>query len=96
MSAAESTGCCRRRVLISGLVQDVWFRATTAKQAVRAGVHGWVRNLPDGRVEAVLEGSADAVNKMIDFCSQGPDMARVDHVDIVEETPESLEDFRIR
>ncbi len=96
MSAAESTGCCRRRVLISGLVQDVWFRATTAKQAVRAGVHGWVRNLPDGRVETVLEGSTDAVNEMIDFCSQGPEMARVDHIEVIEETPERLEDFQIR
>ena len=96
MSAAESTGCCRRPVLISGLVQDVWFRATTAKHAARAGVHGWVRNLADGRVEAVLEGSADAVNEMIDFCSQGPEMARVDRIEVVEETPQDLEDFRIR
>ncbi len=96
MSAAESTDCCRRRVLISGLVQDVWFRATTAKHAIRAGVHGWVRNLADGRVEAVLEGGADAVNEMIDFCSQGPEMARVDRIEVVEETPEDLEGFQIR
>ena len=96
MSAAESTDCRRRRVFISGLVQDVWFRATTAKHAVRAGVHGWVRNLPDGRVEVILEGSADAVNEMIDFCSRGPEMARVDRIEVVEERPENLEDFRIR
>ena len=96
MSAAESTDCCRRRVLITGLVQDVWFRATTAKHAVRAGVHGWVRNLADGRVEAVLEGSADAVNEMIDFCSRGPEMARVDRIEVVEESPENLEGFKIR
>lgn len=96
MSAAESTGCCRRRVLISGLVQDVWFRATTAKHAVRVGVHGWVRNLADGRVEAVLEGGADAVNEMIDFCSRGPEMARVDRIEVLEESPESLEGFQIR
>ena len=96
MSAAESTGCCRRRVFISGLVQDVWFRATTAKHAVRAGVHGWVRNLADGRVEAVLEGSADAVNEMIDFCSRGPEMARVDQIEVVEENPENLDSFQIR
>ena len=96
MSAAQSTGCCRRRVLITGLVQDVWFRATTAKQAVRAGVHGWVRNLTDGRVEAVLEGDADAVGEMIDFCSRGPEMARVDRIEVVEESPENLEGFQIR
>ena len=96
MSAVESTDHCRRRVFISGLVQDVWFRATTAKHAVRAGVRGWVRNLADGRVEAVLEGTADAVNEMIDFCSQGPEMARVDRIEVVEESPENLEDFRIR
>ena len=96
MNTAESTGHCRRRVFISGLVQDVWFRGTTAKQAVRAGVHGWVRNLADGRVEAVLEGSADAVNEMVDFCSRGPEMARVDRIEVVEEAPENLEGFRIR
>ena len=96
MSAVESTGHCRRRVLISGLVQNVWFRATTAKQAARAGVRGWVRNLADGRVEAVLEGTADAVNEMIDFCSRGPELARVDRIEVVEESPENLEDFQIR
>ncbi len=96
MSAEKSTNRCRRRVLISGLVQNVWFRATTARRAVRAGVDGWVRNLADGRVEAVLEGNADAVNEMIDFCSRGPEMARVDRIDIVEETPENLEGFQLR
>ena len=96
MSAAKSTGRCRRRVFVSGLVQDVWFRATTAKQALRAGVDGWVRNLADGRVEAVLEGSADAVNEVIAFCSRGPEMARVDRIEVVEEGPENLEGFQIR
>ncbi len=96
MSVAESMDHCRRRVFVSGLVQDVWFRGTTAKQAVRAGVHGWVRNLADGRVEAVLEGSADAVSEMIDFCSRGPEMARVDRIEVVEESPENLEGFQTR
>jgi len=96
MSAVDPTGHCRRRVLVSGLVQDVWFRATTAKQAARAGVRGWVRNLADGRVEAVFEGPEDAVNEMLDFCARGPEMARVDRVEVVEESPEDLEDFRIR
>jgi acylphosphatase len=96
MRAAKPTGRCRRRVLISGFVQDVWFRASTARQAARAGVDGWVRNLADGRVEAVLEGTAEAVSEMIDFCSRGPEMARVDRIDVVEETPENLETFQIR
>ena len=96
MSTAESTDRCRRRVFISGLVQDVWFRATTAKHALRAGVDGWVRNLPDGRVEALLEGSAGAVNQLIDFCSRGPEMARVDRIEVIEEGPENLEGFQIR
>jgi acylphosphatase len=96
MNTAESTGHCRRRVFISGLVQDVWFRATTAKHAVHAGVRGWVRNLADGRVEAVLEGSAAAENEMVDFCSRGPEMARVDRIEVLEETPENLEGFRVR
>jgi acylphosphatase len=96
MSAAESTVCWRRRVLVSGLVQDVWFRASTAKQALRAGAHGWVRNLEDGRVEAVFEGSPSTVNEMIDFCSRGPELARVDQIEVIEESPENLEDFKIR
>jgi acylphosphatase len=96
MSAAKPTDRCRRRLLISGFVQDVWFRASTARQAARAGVDGWVRNLADGRVEAVLEGTAEAVSEMIDFCSRGPEMARVDRIDVVEETPENLETFQIR
>jgi acylphosphatase len=96
MSAAESTACWRRRVLVSGLVQDVWFRASTAKQAMLAGTHGWVRNLEDGRVEAVFEGSPSAVNEMIDFCSRGPELARVDQIEIIEESPENLEGFKIR
>jgi len=96
MKRAGSPGRCRRRVLVSGLVQNVWFRASTAKQAARLGVHGWVRNLADGRVETVVEGTADAVQQMIDFCSRGPEMARVDRIDVLEETPEDLEGFRIR
>ena len=96
MSASESTGRCRRRVFVTGLVQDVWFRATTAKHAAQAGVDGWVRNLPDGRVEAVFEGTPEAVNQAVDFCSRGPEMARVDRIEVIEESPENLEGFRIR
>jgi len=96
MSAAESTGRCRRHVFVTGRVQDVWFRATTAKRAVQLGVDGWVRNLPDGRVEAVFEGSPTAVGEAVDFCSRGPEMARVDRIEVIEESPEDLEGFKIR
>jgi len=83
-------------VFVTGLVQNVWFRATTAKHAVRAGVAGWVRNLPDGRVEAVLEGTPEAVEQTIEFCSRGPEMARVDRIEVIEEAPEDLAGFQIR
>jgi acylphosphatase len=96
LSAAESKDRCRRRVLVTGRVQNVWFRATTAKHALRAGVAGWVRNLDDGRVEAVLEGSPEAVQEAIDFCSRGPEMARVDRIEVIEESPEGLDGFQIR
>jgi len=77
-------------------VQNVWFRATTARHAVRVGVDGWVRNLPDGRVEAVLEGTPEAVNEAIEFCSRGPELARVDRIEVIEESPEHLQGFQIR
>jgi acylphosphatase len=83
-------------VVVRGLVQDVWFRASTMKAAIEAGVDGWVRNLPDGRVEAVLEGKTEAVQKMIEYCSKGPKLARVDEIDVIEEALEGLRDFKIR
>jgi acylphosphatase len=86
----------RRRIFVIGLVQDVWFRASTAKQAVAVGVDGWVRNLADGRVEAVIEGDETAVAKMLDYCAEGPELARVDSIEVVEESPEGLEGFSIR
>jgi acylphosphatase len=61
-----------------------------------AGVAGWVRNLRDGRVEAVFEGEPDAVRSVIDFCSLGPQWARVDGVEVIEEPAEGLEGFEIR
>jgi acylphosphatase len=96
MSAAQSTSRDRRRVLVSGRVQDVWFRASTAQRAAAAGADGWVRNLADGRVEAVFEGTPEAVAAMVDFCSRGPALAHVDRIEVIEEPPESLEGFRIR
>ena len=86
----------RRRVLVSGLVQGVWFRQTTADMAREAGVAGWVRNLPDGRVEAVLEGEPVAVEALLAWCRRGPRAARVDSVDVTEVPPTGAAGFVIR
>ena len=84
------------RCLVAGRVQGVFFRASAREQALRLGLTGYVRNLPDGRVEAIFEGTPEAVNETVDFCSRGPEMARVDRIEVIEESPENLEGFRIR
>lgn len=76
-----------KHVYVSGKVQGVYFRDTTRKVAVDNGVNGWVKNLDDGRVEAVFQGGEDAVQKMIDFCHEGPPAARVEDVE-VEDDPD--------
>ncbi len=86
----------RRRVLMSGRVQGVAFRAATRREARAAGLAGWVRNLADGRVEAVFEGEPSAVAVLVAWCREGPSAARVDRVDAAEETPEGLAGFEIR
>ncbi len=72
----------RAHVIIHGRVQGVCFRIETQKAARKYRATGWVRNLPDGNVEAVMEGSAAAVEALLDWCGQGPRLARVDEVDI--------------
>jgi len=67
----------RTHVLVSGKVQGVWFRESTRQEAERLGVGGWVRNLPDGRVEAVFTGPAAAVDAMVAWCHRGPPAAQV-------------------
>ncbi len=86
----------RRRAVVHGRVQGVWFRETTRLAADRTGVAGWVRNRPDGAVEAVFEGPADAVERMLDVCRTGPPGARVDRIDVVEEAPAGLRGFGVR
>lgn len=86
----------RRRVIVRGRVQGVWFRGATREAALRAGVAGWVRNRPDGSVEAALEGPAAAVERVLTFCREGPPAARVDEVRVEEEPPEGLRGFEIR
>lgn len=76
----------RARVRISGRVQGVYFRQTTAQEANRLGVFGWVRNLPDGDVEAVIEGRDEDVDRLIAWCHHGPPAARVDDVSVSWET----------
>lgn len=74
-------GKVRVRVVISGLVQGVFFRYTTRLKAEEFGLNGWVRNLPGGEVEALLEGDEDRVGKMVEWCREGPPGARVERVE---------------
>ncbi|MFW5900421.1 MAG: acylphosphatase [Halodesulfurarchaeum sp.] len=77
-------------------MQGVYFRATTREQARQRDVDGWVRNLEDGRVEAVFEGEPAAVESMIDWCHEGSPAAEVRDVSVSEEDPNGLEGFDIR
>jgi len=76
----------RVRLIISGRVQGVCFRMAVRDQAIKEGVHGWVRNLDEGSVEAVIEGTPDATARMIEFCRHGPRHAVVDSIAIQEES----------
>ncbi len=73
----------RVRVLVSGRVQGVGFRYATQAEALEAGLRGWVRNLPDGRVEAEFEGSPEAVGRMVAWCENGPRWALVEKVEVI-------------
>jgi acylphosphatase len=77
-------------------VQGVFFRDTARRRAESAGVAGWVRNTPDGAVEAVFEGDPAAVEQMVEFCRRGPSRAEVTGIEVVEEEPEGLSGFEIR
>ncbi len=76
----------RIHVFIQGIVQGVGFRYHLRRMALSNGVNGWVRNLPDGRVEAVLEGEEDSVRKVLAWCRRGPSSAKVDSVVFFEES----------
>jgi acylphosphatase len=86
----------RYRVLISGLVQGVSFRDACRRTAERQGVSGWVRNLPDGSVEAVFEGPAEAVDALVEWSRHGPRLAVVKDVRVQAEPPEGMLGFQIR
>ncbi len=84
------------RVKIRGIVHGVSFRANMARMATDLGVRGWVKNLPDGSVEAFLEGDDRNVRRVIDWARVGPPRARVDGVDTQDAAIRNYRDFRIR
>ena len=86
----------RRRVVVHGHVQGVFFRDSTAERARSRGVAGWVRNRSDGSVEAVFEGESEAVDSMVRFCRSGPSSADVEDVEDSQESPEGLSGFEVR
>lgn len=86
----------RAHVFVSGNVQGVFYRANTREQAKERGVDGWVKNLADGRVEAVFEGAESAVEPMVDWCHEGSPAANVTNVEVSYQEPEGLSGFEIR
>lgn len=86
----------RRRVVVDGRVQGVFFRDSCRRVAEDVGVSGWVRNLWDGRVEAVFEGDELAVTKAVDWCRAGPPRATITAVEVHDEDPTGDRGFRVR
>ena len=85
----------RRRVVVHGRVQGVFFRDSVRERAVTRGVDGWVRNRADGTVEAAFEGSPEVVDTLVRFCEDGPPGARVSRIEVIDESPEGLEGFAV-
>ncbi|MFN8025260.1 MAG: acylphosphatase [Acidimicrobiia bacterium] len=90
------TSTIRKRVVVTGRVQGVWFRESCRREAEALGVAGWVRNRPDGTVEGVFEGSSGAVDRLVAWCHEGPARARVDRVEVTLETPQGEQGFAVR
>ena len=86
----------RRRVVVHGRVQGVFFRDSARERALAHGVAGWVTNRFDGAVEAVIEGEPEAVDRVVRFMESGPPHAHVDHVEVSDEPPEGLSGFSVR
>jgi acylphosphatase len=91
-----ATASRRTHLWIEGRVQGVWFRESTRLEAEAAGVTGWVRNLPDGRVEAVFEGEPAAVERLVRWVRRGPERAQVTGVELADEPPLGERGFRVR
>ena len=84
-------------LLITGRVQGVWFRESMRQEALKQGVNGWVRNLPDGKVESVVCGEAAPVSRLLEWARKGPPLARVNGVEMTEIAEEkTLSDFEKR
>ena len=83
-------------MILHGRVQGVFFRDTARRMARSRGVSGWVRNTREGTVEAAFEGDPEAVESMVRWCREGPRGAAVERVEVAEEEPEGLTEFRIR
>jgi acylphosphatase len=86
----------RKRVVVHGRVQGVFFRDSTRRHAESRGVSGWVTNRPDGAVEAVLEGEAEDVDALVGFAREGPRGADVEEIEVTDEEPEGLSGFEVR
>lgn len=82
-------------LLIKGRVQGVFYRATAKEKAVEAGVKGWIKNTPDGNVEAIATGSRESINTFIEWCKKGPSGALVTSVEITNLEERFFNDFRI-
>lgn len=93
---SEHSNQIRAHVFVSGIVQGVGYRYSTAKKANQLGINGWVKNLQDGRVEAVFEGTPMNVEAMIRWCYEGSQGAVVEHVAVESEPPEGREGFEIK
>ncbi len=93
---AAAPGRIRRRVIVRGRVQGVFFRSSTEQEAFRAGIDGWVRNLRDGSVEAVFEGEPAGVEALLAWVRRGPRLSEVASVQLHEESPEGERGFRVR
>ena len=85
----------RRRVVVCGHVQGVFFRDSVRRRAAQGAVAGWVRNCPDGSVEAAFEGEAEAVEALVGFCRTGPRGAHVESVEVTEEDPRGDHGFTV-
>jgi len=87
----------RAHVFVSGKVQGVFFRSEITRQARRLGVNGWVRNLPNGRVEAVFEGERESITRLVNVCAQGPSTAVVESVNVVwEDYADEFRSFTVK
>lgn len=84
-----------KRVVVKGRVQGVWFRQSAQRKALSLDVHGWVRNRPDGSVEAQFEGPRDVVDLAVEWAKDGPERARVDSIEVFDAEPAGVGDFEI-